>query len=180
MSPWITYHTAIVANSYFIYVHIYTSWRQWIRPALTECMQIPHAHRLTRLGLVEHLADTSEGGSLQDYIIQFEPAKPYWKMANPQESEYQELKTIILAGARATEAYRELSPNHKYCYLACLCCLACGCRNRCYAWPLPLDKCYNYELLDRACVENPLADIGYELYWFCIRCGLPSSCGGEG
>ena len=101
-------------------------------------------------------------------------------MSNNQESEYQQLKEIILAAVKATTTYRELYPSYKYCYLACPCLLGCGCKTRARAWPLPLDKCYNFELLDRACADNLLEDIGYDLYWFCKRCGLPSSCGGEG
>ena len=143
-------------------------------------MQIPHAHRLTRLGLVAHIAETSVGGSVPGIkCIQCTPVKPI-EMANNQESEYQQLKEIILAAARATTCYRELYPSYKYCYLACFCCLGCGCKTRARAWPLPLDKCYNYELLDRACADNLLGDIGYDLFWFCKKCGLPSSCGGEG
>ena len=99
------------------------------------------------------------------------------KMANNEESQFQELRLIILAGARATSTFR--NPRYKYYYLACPCLLGCGCKSRARAWPLPLMRCYNYELLDRACEENLLEDIGYGLYWFCRQCGLPSSCGGE-
>ena len=46
MSPRITHYKAIIANSYFIFVHIYTNWTQRIRPTLTESMLIPYAHRV--------------------------------------------------------------------------------------------------------------------------------------
>ena len=99
------------------------------------------------------------------------------EMSNYEESEYQNLKFMILAGARATSTFR--NPRYKYYYLACPCLLGCGCKSRARAWPLPLDKCYNYELLDRACEEDLLGNIGYDVFWFCVNCGLPSSCGGE-
>ena len=102
------------------------------------------------------------------------------EMSNYKESEYQQLKDMILAGARATITFRNRYPRYKYYYLACPCILSCGCKTCARAWPLPLDKCYNYELLDRACAEDLLGDIGYGVFWFCKKCGLPSACGGEG
>ena len=90
--------------------------------------------------------------------------------------QFEELRLIVLAGAKATRAERD--PMYSYYYLACPCNFACGCDNRIHAWPLPLQKCYSMELLDRACQERLLKQIGYELVWYCKECGLPSSCGG--
>ena len=95
-----------------------------------------------------------------------------------EQYEFEELRLMILAGAKATRCMR--NPRYKYYYLACLCLLGCGCYNRTRAWPLPLNRCYNYQLLDRACRERVLKDIGHEVYCFCKQCGPPSSCGGEG
>ena len=97
---------------------------------------------------------------------------------NSIEAQYQfeELRLIVLAGAKATRAERD--PMYPYYHLACPCNFACGCDNRIHAWPLPLQKCYSMELLDRACQERLLKQIGYELVWYCKECGLPSSCGG--
>ena len=93
------------------------------------------------------------------------------------EAQYQfkELRLIVIAGAKATRAERD--PMYPY-YLACPCNFACSGDNRIHAWPLPIQKCYSMELLDRACQERLLKQIGYELVWHCKECGLPFSCGG--
>ena len=90
--------------------------------------------------------------------------------------EFEELRLMVLAGAKATRG--EKDDRYPYYYLACPCIWACGCDNRNHAWPLPLKKCYSMELLDRACRERLLKHIGYELVWKCKEYGLPSSCGG--
>ena len=89
--------------------------------------------------------------------------------------EFEELRLIILAGAKVTREERDA--RYPYYYLCCPCMLICGCTNHNLAWPLPLQKCYSMEMLDRACRENILKDIGYELIWYCKECNLPSSCG---
>ena len=78
--------------------------------------------------------------------------------------DFEELRLIILAGTKATRCYRDA--RYKYYYLACPCMLLCGCTNRNFAWPLPIQKCYSDEMLDRACRENILKDIVYVLVWF--------------
>ena len=55
-----------------------------------------------------------------------------YKMASNKniqdQYEFEELRLIVLAGAKATRAERD--PNYPYYYLACPCNLACGCYNR--------------------------------------------------
>ena len=84
------------------------------------------------------------------------------------------LDSLCLLGSRQQE---QRDPNYRYYYLACPCNLACGCYNRTRAWPLPIQRCYSMEMLDRACRERLLQQIGYEIIWHCKECDLPSSCG---
>ena len=112
-------------------------------------------------------------------LISADHLTTYFKMTSKNiqdQYEFEELRLILLAGAKATRAERD--PQYPYYYMACPCNLACGCDNRIHAWPLPIQKCYSMELLDCACQERLLKQIGYELIWHCKECGLPSSCGG--
>ena len=104
------------------------------------------------------------------------PYKMATNMNIQDQYEFAELRLIMLTGAKATRAMRH--PKYPYYYLACPCNLGCGCFNRTRAWPLPTQRCFSMEMLDRACRERLLQQIGYDIIWHCKECDLPSSCGG--
>ena len=106
MSPRITYHKAIVANSYFIYVHIYTltGHNELDQPWLNLCWyhtpkgQSSTAHRLVLQRW--HIL----WKKLQCLLV---PSTSYhFKLASNDsieaQYEFEELRLMVLAGAKAT------------------------------------------------------------------------------
>ena len=103
------------------------------------------------------------------------PSKTIEKYNEATQSRQEALATIIRLGAKATICM--LSDRYKYYYLACPCCLGCGCYNRTKALCIPILRCYGDEEIDNICQIGILRHIGYETLWFCKKCKLPTSCG---